>query len=255
MSELDSLDGIELLPLDIQSSSSIANCVNKLSSLDILINNAGGQYPMPVSDVSIAEGKKLFDLNLWSHIAVTQAVLPLLLQSKGGLIANHTSISACTTFPFLSIYNASKAALAMYSDTLRLELAPFDINVVELRSGLVNSTFIDNNLRRQNEGGNAEVKKDILPEKSIYQPAKVAVEKILRFDAFVGKGMSCDTWAQGVVSDLLRPKPPGVIWRGENVWLARLATILPFGMLDGLVKKLMGLDQVEKDIREARGGR
>ena len=266
MAELASLgngaEKIELLTLDIQSESSIADCVRKLQlepqleSLDILVNNAGSQYPMPVSDIPIAEGKKLFDLNVWSHIAVTQAFLPLLLRSSsshggggggsGGLIVNQTSVSACTTVPFSATYNASKAALAMFSDTLRLELAPFGINVVDLRTGLVRSNIIDNT-RKAHQGG-----EDLLPPTSIFQPAKAIVEKMLRMDAFVGQGMSKEAWAKAVVGDLLRAKPPSVIWRGENAWLTRIATILPFGTLDGWVRKMTGLDLVEKAIREER---
>src|ERR1700712_3541828 len=73
--------GIETLTLDVLSDDSIAACVSKLTDLDILVNNAGAAYSMPVSDLSIPESKKLFDLNVWSHIAVTQAFLPLLLKS------------------------------------------------------------------------------------------------------------------------------------------------------------------------------
>ena len=74
--------GIETLTLNVQSDSSIAACVGKLSSLDILVNNAGATFLMPVVDVSIAEAKKTFELNVWSYIAVTQAFMPLLLESK-----------------------------------------------------------------------------------------------------------------------------------------------------------------------------
>ena len=198
---------------------------------------------MPVSDVSIVEGKKLFDLNLWSQIAVTQAFLPLLRSSHSGLIVNQTSISASMTVPFSSVYNASKAALAMFSDTLRLELQPFGINVVDLRTGIVQSKLIDNT--RLNQGTSDH----LLPKDSLFQPAKNVVEKILRMDEFVGKGMPSDAWAKGVVGDLLNARPPNVIWRGESAWLTRIATMLPFGTLDGFVKKLAGLDLVEKVVK------
>lgn len=244
MSKLASL-GIELLTLDIVSDSSITACVGKLSSLDVLVNNAGAQFLMPVSDVSIPDAKRIFDVNVWSHIAVTQAFLPLLLRSPhGGLIVNQTSISACITIPFQSVYNASKAAFAMFSDTLRLELQPFGIKVVDLRTGVVNSNLIDNVQQTQKEGG----KEDLLPEGSVYTPVKETVEKALRQEAFVGQGMPSDKWARGVVGDLMKNKPPAVIWRGESAWLSRIATMLPSGLFDGMVKKLTGLDLVEKAI-------
>lgn len=250
MSNLASL-GIEVLTLDIESDSSIAACVSKLSSLDILVNNAGAQFLMPISDVSIPDAKKLFDLNVWAHIAVTQAFLPLLLQSShGGLIVNQTSVGACITIPFQSVYNASKAAFAMFSDTLRLELQPFGIKVVDLRTGVVKTNLIGNVQQSQKEGG----KEELLPKGSLYQPAKDTVEKALRQEAFVGQGMPSEKWARGVVGDLLKAKPPGVIWRGESAWLTRIATMLPFGTFDGMVKKLTGLDVVEKAVKARQGG-
>ena len=240
MEQLTSL-GIETLTLDVQSESSIAACVGSLSGLDILVNNAGAQFLMPMADVSIPEAKKLFDLNVWAHIAVTQAFLPLLLKSSKGMIVNQTSIGAVTTLPFQAIYNASKAALAMLSDSMRLELEPFGITVVDLRTGVVKTNLIKN-LK--------ETQQPSLPKGSIYEPARDAVEKALRQDGFEDTGMPADKWAKLVVQDLLKKNPPSVIWRGDSAWLTRLAAILPFGMFDGLVKKLTGLDVVERTVRK-----
>lgn len=233
--------GIETSMLDVQSESSIAACVSRLSSLDILVNNAGTQHLMPVVDVSLPEARKLFDLNVWSHIAVTQAFLPLLLESSnGGMIVNQTSVGAVTTIPFQAIYNASKAAMAMLSDSLRLELQPFGITVVDLRTGVVRTNLIKNLNASQQPS---------LPKGSIYEPAKEAVEKALRQEGFEDQGRPAEKWAKLVVQDLLKKKPPPVIWRGESAWLTRLATVLPFGMFDGMVKKLTGLDIVERTVR------
>ena len=240
MEQLASL-GIQTLTLDVQSESSIAACVGSLSGLDILINNAGAQFLMPMADVSIPEAKKLFDLNVWSHIAMTQAFLPLLLKSSKGMIVNQTSIGAVTTLPFQAIYNASKAALAMLSDSMRLELEPFGITVVDLRTGVVKTNLIKN-LK--------ETQQPSLPKGSIYEPAREAVEKALRQDGFEDTGMPANSWAKLVVQDLLKKNPPSVIWRGDSAWLTRLAAILPFGMFDGMVKKLTGLDVVERTVRK-----
>jgi 1-acylglycerone phosphate reductase len=62
--------------------------------------------------------------------------------------------------------------------------------------------------------------------------------------------MPAQTWANLVVQDLLKKNPPSVIWRGESAWLTRIATVLPFGMFDGMVKKLTGLDIVERTVRK-----
>ncbi len=62
--------------------------------------------------------------------------------------------------------------------------------------------------------------------------------------------MLAQKWAKLVVQDLLNKNPPSVIWRGESAWLTRIATMLPFGIFDGMVKKLTGLDVIERAVRK-----
>ena len=98
---------IETVTLDVMSDDSIAAAVKEVSSmtggnLDVLVNNSGGGFSMPLSDVNIAEAKKLFDLNVFSYLAVTQAFLPLLMKSqqrKGAIIANNTSVVSVLPVP------------------------------------------------------------------------------------------------------------------------------------------------------------
>ncbi|KAF8848337.1 NAD(P)-binding protein [Acephala macrosclerotiorum] len=213
--------GLHTMTLDVLSDSSIAASV-KLSSLDILINNAGAGYTMPVSDISIPEAKKLFDLNVWSYLA-----------SKG-MIANQTSVASVTTLPFSGAYSAPKAAMAMFSATQRLELAPFGITVPELKTGI------------RFESGVLSFAKD-----SIYDPAREIVEKALSQNEFKDKGMRVEEWAKGVARDIVKGKT-SIIWRGEEAFLARIARSLPFGWFDGLVKRMMGFDLVEQIVK-ARG--
>jgi NADP-dependent 3-hydroxy acid dehydrogenase YdfG len=107
--------GIKTLALDVLDQSSIDAAASKIPNLDILVNNAGSMYAMPFSDLSIAKAKELFEINVWSYLAVTQAFLPLLLKSKG-MIVNQTSGASVLPIPWQSAYNASKAAIAMFSD-------------------------------------------------------------------------------------------------------------------------------------------
>ncbi|KAJ4171464.1 hypothetical protein NW754_013232 [Fusarium falciforme] len=234
--------GIRTLTLDVQSETSIAECVKQVPALDILVNNAGTQYIMPVVDIDIAAAKKIYDLNVWSHIAVTQAFLPLLLKSSNGMVVNQTSLGAVATVPFQAVYNSSKAALVMLSDTLRLELKPFGIKVVDLRTGIVKSNLVQNALLR---------KPPILPKDSIYEPARDILEAAMRQEGYEGQGLESQDWADAVVRDLLKKNPPPVIWRGEMTWLVWFGSFLPFGWLDGVAKRLAGLDKAEEVLSRA----
>ncbi|OAX77681.1 hypothetical protein ACJ72_08017 [Emergomyces africanus] len=154
------------LPLDVLSASSIAACAEKLPLLNILVHNAGAGYHMPISDLDLDEAKKLFDLNVWAHLAVTQTMLPLLVKSKG-MIVNHTSSSSVAAQPFQGAYSASKAAMSMFSDTMWLELQSFGIRVVNVKTSVVTSKFFDNNIHTT-----------WLPKDSLNQPAKTIVKKV-----------------------------------------------------------------------------
>ncbi|CRG83547.1 hypothetical protein PISL3812_00900 [Talaromyces islandicus] len=236
--------GIETLILDVLSPESIQNAASKLPSLDILVNNAGAEYLMTLSDLNITEAKKIFDLNVWSYIEVTQVFLPLLLKSSyGGVVVNHTSLASTITVPFQGVYTASKAAIAKLSDTLRLELGALGITVVDMKTGLVRSNLIKNG---------QEAKPSRLPDTSLYIPAREVVEKALSQEMFVGLGTPPQVWANAVVKDLLKKKPPTIIYRGEQAWLGWVVGFLPFGVLDGTFKKLTGLDIVEKIMKVGR---
>lgn len=146
---------------------------------------------------------------------------------------------SCTAVPFQSAYNASKAAIAMFTESQRLELEPFGITVVDLKTGAVKSNLIKNQM---------EATPASLPKGSIYKPAREAVEAAMRNDKFADAGMPAQQWAGQVVQDLLRKKPPLAIWRGAHAKLGRIGTILPHGMLDGTMKKMTGIDVLEQKV-------
>lgn len=252
--------GIETLSLDVTSTSSIAHAVSSISDslpedmgLDILVNNAAGSYTMPIADVSLSTAKELFDLNVWSQIAVSQAFLPLLLRSTRlsagsysahAMIVNHTSVGSVAALPFQGVYNASKAALAMLSETMRLELAAFGIRVIDLKTAGVRTNMISNN--------NVNTKAEGLPHGSIYEPAREVVEKAMSQDGLRERGITAEQWASEVAALLLGRNPPAVIWRGESATVAHVASILPGNLMEGLVKRITKLDIVEDLIQKSR---
>ena len=84
---------------------------------------------MPVLDTDLDEARKVFETNLFGRVALTKALALLLIRSKGTII-NIGSIRAINPTPFSSIYNAFCATVHIWSDTLRLEMQPFDVEVV-----------------------------------------------------------------------------------------------------------------------------
>lgn len=236
--------GIETLTLDVSSDGSISNCVSEVTALsgnlNVLINNAGVQYNMPISDLSMTEAKKIFDLNVWSCISTIQAFLPLLMKADTAMVVNHTSVGSIAGLPFQAAYNASKAALAMFSDILRLELQPFNIKVIDLKTGGVKSNILANLAHSE------------LPANSIYSSAREEANKMLsgeKLNSLKGTFVDADIWAAEVVSDLTKPNPPLQVWRGGSAFMSRMAVLLPVGMFDGELKRVTGLDVVISKIK------
>jgi NAD(P)-dependent dehydrogenase (short-subunit alcohol dehydrogenase family) len=196
---------------------------------------------MPISDISIPEAKSLFDLNVWSYISVTQAFLALLIQSSTtqtpSLIINNTSVSSVEPTPHNSVYHASKSAAAMFSTHMRIELEPFNIRVVDLKTGCVHSRFHANH-----QEGTAS-----LPANSIYLPVKEETEKAMR-GAFPDRE-DPEKWARDVVADVVRnwENPPKEVWRGVGAWRCWFVNnFFPVGWWDESWRRAVGLDRLRQ---------
>ena len=129
---------IEFFPLDITKSASINNLsahIAHLPSIDILINNAGFALGGFAEEVSLREYKEQFETNFFGAIALTQAILPYMREQKSGKIINMSSISGKIAFPGLSPYVASKHALEGWTESLRLEVKSFGIDVALVEPG------------------------------------------------------------------------------------------------------------------------
>lgn len=135
---------IKVHQLDVTSKESIGKFIafiNNLGRIDILINNAGYASGGFVEEIPIEEYRKQFETNVFGAIAVTQAILPIMRRQKRGKIINVSSISGKMGFPGLSPYVASKYALEGWSESLRLEVKPFGIDVSLIEPGSYNTNI------------------------------------------------------------------------------------------------------------------
>ncbi|MFQ3543173.1 SDR family oxidoreductase [Halobacillus rhizosphaerae] len=129
---------IEVWQLDVTNTESLLNFEKKLNErgrIDVLVNNAGYAVGGFVEQIPVEAYRRQFETNFFGVIRVTQAVLPLMRSQKCGKIINVSSISGVIGFPGLSAYSASKHALEGLSESLRLELKPFGIDVAIIEPG------------------------------------------------------------------------------------------------------------------------
>lgn len=128
-----------LLALDVQQSSTIDSAVNHIIALhgriDVLINNAGVGITGPVEHTPLVEIDKVFDINLKGPIRLLQAVLPHMRNQGSGLVINITSIAGSMGLPFRGLYSATKSALSLVTESLRMECAPFGVKLCTVAPG------------------------------------------------------------------------------------------------------------------------
>jgi NAD(P)-dependent dehydrogenase (short-subunit alcohol dehydrogenase family) len=128
-----------LVALDVRNTASIqsavANVIALSGRLDIVINNAGVGITGPLEEIPTEEIKNNFDTNFFGPIEVMKAVLPQMRAQKSGLIINVTSIAAYMGLPYRSVYSASKGALELITEALRMEVKSFGIHITNVAPG------------------------------------------------------------------------------------------------------------------------
>ena len=128
-----------LVTLDVRDTESIQSAIAKVMAtsgrLDILINNAGVGITGPLEEIPTEEIKNNFEINFFGPIEVIKAVLPQMRSQKSGLIINITSIAGYMGLPYRSVYSASKGALELITEALRMEVQSFGIQITNVAPG------------------------------------------------------------------------------------------------------------------------
>lgn len=120
----------------------IAGLSGEWSNVSLLINNAGNAHGMELfQEGSWEDWEAMIDINVKGLLAVTEAVLPLMLREGRGHIINIGSIAGEQPYARGSVYCASKSAVNMISDCLRIDLNSAGIKVSEIRPGMVETDF------------------------------------------------------------------------------------------------------------------
>jgi short-subunit dehydrogenase len=147
LSRMDDLRTAGAFPLamDLADPDQIQNVVDQIErdhgGVDVLVNNAACGLYGSVEETSLEEVRYQFDVNMFGTARLTQLVLPYMREQKDGRIINITSIGGKIYTPLGAWYHATKHALEGWSDSLRLELHPFNVKVVVIQPGMIESEF------------------------------------------------------------------------------------------------------------------
>ena len=133
--------GVKLLAMDVTDEAAMVHGVNEIlqaeGRIDVLVNNAGyGSYGA-LEDVPLSEARYQFEVNIFGMARLTQMVLPYMRRQRSGRIINISSIGGKIGEPHGAWYHATKFAVEGLSDSLRMELKEFGIDVVIIEPGAI----------------------------------------------------------------------------------------------------------------------
>jgi NAD(P)-dependent dehydrogenase (short-subunit alcohol dehydrogenase family) len=152
--------GMKIVKVDVTDDGSLVALVDQVVAetgrIDVLVNNAGyGSYGA-LEDVPMDEARRQFDVNVFGLARLTQLVLPHMRSRRSGRIVNISSMGGKIYEPMGSWYHSTKFAVEGLSDSLRMELRPFGIQVVLIEPGAIKTEWAGisaDNVRARSAGG------------------------------------------------------------------------------------------------------
>lgn len=231
------------LALDVDDELSIHNVIAEISqqcdSLDVLINNAGFAMMGPIVDLTKEQLASQFATNVFAPIALSKAALPLLQKAgnnkQAAQIVNIGSVSGILTTPFSGAYCASKAALHSLSDAMRMELAPFNIKVITVQPGAIQSKFGDNSLDNLIQR---------ISDDSIYAKLKEAIKA--RATASQDNPTTAQDFAKQLIAQLLSDPEAEIRVGNGSTALPLMKRLIPTKLLDKILSKKFELSSLKK---------
>lgn len=224
---------VQTARLDVTDPRSITSAVETIvewtGRIDVLVNNAGYALIGPLAELELSDLRAQFETNVIGLIAVTREAVPHMVRQRGGRIVNIGSVSGVTTTPFGGAYSATKAAVHLMSDALRMELARWGIEVVEVQPGSIQSGFGD----RATQGV------DRYRSNSLYSDISDGIEK--RAMVSQEDAMPARAFASLVVEAVSRKRPKAVFRAGKNSVFLPVLAHLPVGIRDRILSRMFGL--------------
>ena len=226
-------DRLTPIILDVTNSESIAAAVSfieKETGDEVfgLINNAGIGLGGALEATPVDEIRKLMEVNVIGLLAVTHAFIPMLRKCKGRII-NIGSTSSLLAFPGASVYCASKFAVRAITDSLRVELKPFDMKVILVAPGAIESEIWD-----KGKAYKEKLRKTVKPEiAQLYAPLIKFGDKL---NAELKKIPAIEV-AKAVAHAFTSSKPKSYYIVGKDAKGAAKAAKFPKGLLDWIITK------------------
>lgn len=228
------------LVLDVTDAAQIAAASERIGAeaggrLDGLVNNAGIAIPGPLETLPIDDFRRQVEVNLTAHVAVTQAMLPLIRPARGRIVFI-TSIGGRIAFPLNGAYHAAKFGLEAVGDVFRQELRPWDISVSIVEPGSIDTPIWERGAQNADEI-EARAHPD---QEALYGKAIASFRKVVR--DLADRGIPPEKVAEAIAHALEsgRPRTRYLVGLDAKVQ-ARLKLLIPDRVFDRIVARTMHL--------------
>jgi NAD(P)-dependent dehydrogenase (short-subunit alcohol dehydrogenase family) len=224
--------GIEPVIIDVTKPDQIEALATRVHgdpqgrALRALVNNAAIQANVPIEAFAIDEWRRMFEVNLFGQVAVTQALLPALIDSSGRVV-NISSVGGKVAMATYGPYAATKFAIEAVSDSLRRELAPFGVKVIVVEPGAVRTEMLGRAITTAREAMS-----DMTPEQSRRYGGLVAAVNAQALSS-TRSGLPADAAAKVIAKAVTSSKPRTRYTVGRDAaMITRLVRFLPDRTLD-----------------------
>lgn len=232
--------GIHPVALDVNDGESIKAAVHLVHEdagrLDMVVNNAGFSLVGPMAEIDLNDFRRMLETNVVGPVALAQEAARHMVRQGSGRIVNVGSTVGVLPTPFAGAYCASKSAIHMLSEVMRVELAPFGVDVIIIAPGAIESNFGNNAAANANLGKYSE--------DSLYQPIAEKIER--RAHASQERPTPTVVFAREMADAILAGKPDPIHFIGNGSTAGRLAARgLPRRLLDWIFSRQFGLDRLK----------
>jgi NAD(P)-dependent dehydrogenase (short-subunit alcohol dehydrogenase family) len=232
---------LEVLQLDVTSDMSVDATVSEIERragpVEALVNNAGIGIGAAMEEISIADMLKQFETNLFGVMRVTRRVLPEMRKRRRGRIVNMSSVAGKLAGPIMGPYCASKHALEAVSDSMRLELYPFGVQVILIEPGFIATSIGRNSMELSAGYANGA---ENSPYRAIYEAFRESFASSMKNSGTTPKDCA------EVILRAIEAKNPRARYAvtPEAKMALRMRRLLPDSMLDRFLRKQMRLEEL-----------
>ncbi|MFJ8826164.1 SDR family oxidoreductase [Streptomyces sp. NPDC102467] len=219
--------GVTYLALDLADESSVEACAAAAGDVDVLVNNAGESQSGPFEELPMDAVKRLFQLNVFGAVRLSQLLLPGMRQRRRGRVVMVGSMLASFPLAYRSSYVASKAAIKGFASAARREYTPYGVGITTVEPGAIATGISE---RRTQYVG-------------LHSPFRSAYDTMISaLNSNEAHGISAERVAARIVTAIEAPRPRPFYAVGSNAPVAfALRRLLPRGASERMVARRHGL--------------